>query len=86
MRPRLSWLVWVAGAIRPPKPGELLIEDHLVRAEGKKQRQQVTDAFARYTIATWAGRFSKDKGEKLQVTGQLTVRRKPVCQRPTNTT
>jgi phospholipid transport system substrate-binding protein len=37
------------------------------------QRQQVTDAFARYTIATWVDRFGKDKGEKLEVAGKQTM-------------
>lgn len=34
------------------------------------QRQQVTEAFARYTIATYANHFAKNDGEKLQVTGE----------------
>ena len=33
------------------------------------ERQQVTEAFARYTIATYAEHFSKNDGEKLEVGG-----------------
>lgn len=33
------------------------------------ERTQVTDAFTRYTIATYAGKFAKDDGEKLEVKG-----------------
>lgn len=33
------------------------------------ERQQVTAAFTRYTIATYAGQFAKDGGEKLEVHG-----------------
>jgi phospholipid transport system substrate-binding protein len=33
------------------------------------ERQQVTEAFARYTIATYADHFGKDNGEKLAVGG-----------------
>ncbi|HLI22648.1 MAG TPA: ABC transporter substrate-binding protein [Stellaceae bacterium] len=32
-----------------------------------EQRQQVTDAFARYTIATYADHFAKNDGTKLEV-------------------
>jgi phospholipid transport system substrate-binding protein len=35
-----------------------------------EQRQRVTEAFSRYTIATYADRFSGYSGEKLEVTGQ----------------
>ncbi len=34
------------------------------------QQQRVTEAFARYTIATYADRFDGYSGEKLEVTGQ----------------
>jgi phospholipid transport system substrate-binding protein len=34
------------------------------------QKQQVTDAFARYITATYADRFDNYSGEKLQVTGE----------------
>jgi phospholipid transport system substrate-binding protein len=34
------------------------------------ERQQVTDAFARYTIATYADEFGRHKSEKLAVTGE----------------
>lgn len=37
------------------------------------QQQQVTEAFARYTIATYAGNFNSYSGEKLEVTGQRTT-------------
>lgn len=33
------------------------------------ERQQVTDAFARYTIATYAQQFAKNGGEKFEVRG-----------------
>lgn len=33
------------------------------------ERQEVTEAFARYTIATYADHFGKDSGEKLEVGG-----------------
>ena len=33
------------------------------------QQQSVTDAFARYTIATYADRFASYSGERLEVTG-----------------
>jgi phospholipid transport system substrate-binding protein len=33
------------------------------------ERQQVTEAFARYTIATYADHFSKPDGERLEVAG-----------------
>ncbi len=38
------------------------------------QQQRVTDAFARYTIATYADRFDGYSGEKLEVTGKQTDR------------
>jgi phospholipid transport system substrate-binding protein len=38
----------------------------------QQQQQRVTDAFARYTIATYADRFNGYSGEKLEVTGQQT--------------
>jgi phospholipid transport system substrate-binding protein len=34
------------------------------------EREQVTEAFARYTIATYAEHFSKPNGDKLQVAGE----------------
>ncbi len=34
------------------------------------EREQVTEAFARYTIATYADHFAQFKGEKLEVTGE----------------
>jgi phospholipid transport system substrate-binding protein len=34
------------------------------------QQERVTEAFARYTIATYADRFDDYSGEKLEVTGQ----------------
>ena len=34
------------------------------------ERQQVTDAFTRYTIATYANEFSKDSGVKFEVADQ----------------
>jgi phospholipid transport system substrate-binding protein len=34
------------------------------------EREQVTEAFARYTIATYAERFSKPSGIKLEIAGQ----------------
>jgi phospholipid transport system substrate-binding protein len=34
------------------------------------QREQVTQAFGRYTIATWADRFKKYGGERLEVVGE----------------
>lgn len=33
------------------------------------EQQQVTEAFARYTIATYAGHFSKNNGDRLEVAG-----------------
>ncbi|HWE74609.1 MAG TPA: ABC transporter substrate-binding protein [Stellaceae bacterium] len=33
------------------------------------ERQQVTDAFTRYTIATYASEFSKDSGVKFEIAG-----------------
>ena len=38
-----------------------------------QQKQAVTDAFARYTIATYADRFDSYGGEKFEVTGQRTT-------------
>jgi phospholipid transport system substrate-binding protein len=37
------------------------------------ERQQVTDAFTRYTIATYANNFAKFGGEKLEVQGAKTM-------------
>lgn len=38
-----------------------------------QQKQAVTDAFARYTIATYADRFDSYGGEKFEVTGERTT-------------
>lgn len=34
------------------------------------ERQQVTEAFARYTVATYADHFSKNNGDRLEVAGE----------------
>lgn len=34
------------------------------------ERQQLTEAFARYTIATYVDHFARDDGQKLEVTGE----------------